>query len=191
MRLSHADHGEAVDVLAELAAERRRARRQRLLDEARANPIAVYESVPWSPCYVVWELTLACNMRCAHCGSSAGKPREDELDLDEMLRVCDELAELGCERLTLLGGEPLIHPRWPDVARRVRENGFRANVVLGERRLHGASRVAQGQPRLRRVTPAPPVGPEPASSRTASWPNPTGPRPGQGGAQASAGPGGA
>ena len=27
------------------------------------------------PVHVVWELTLACNLRCAHCGSRAGHKR--------------------------------------------------------------------------------------------------------------------
>ena len=31
----------------------------------------------------VWELTLACNLRCNHCGSAAGKPREGELGIDQ------------------------------------------------------------------------------------------------------------
>jgi radical SAM protein with 4Fe4S-binding SPASM domain len=75
-------------------------------------------------------------MRCEHCGSAAGKARSDELTLDEMLRVCDELAELGCERVTLLGGEPLIHPHWEKVAKRIQENGFRANVITNGWTLH-------------------------------------------------------
>ena len=32
------------------------------------------------PRYVVWELTLACDQRCAHCGSRAAEARPDELD---------------------------------------------------------------------------------------------------------------
>ena len=35
---------------------------------------------PYRPIYVVWELTLACDHACAHCGSRAGKARERELN---------------------------------------------------------------------------------------------------------------
>jgi MoaA/NifB/PqqE/SkfB family radical SAM enzyme len=26
------------------------------------------------PVHVVWEVTLACNLKCQHCGSRAGRP---------------------------------------------------------------------------------------------------------------------
>ena len=57
------------------------------------------------PDQVVWEITYACNMRCIHCGTSAGVPRSDELTTDESLALIDELAELGCRGLTLSGGQ--------------------------------------------------------------------------------------
>lgn len=122
---------DARSVLQEVERDRQRERIEELLEEARRDPIAPYRAggKKWYPRFVVWELTLACNMRCKHCGSSAGRARSDELTLDEMYRVCDELGELECERVTLLGGEPLIHPHWEKVARRMRENGYRANVI--------------------------------------------------------------
>lgn len=123
-------------ILRELEMESHQARFEKLLEETRRNPLAPYEMKRWYPRFVVWELTLACNMHCKHCGSSAGRARPDELTLDEMLRVCDELGELGCERVTLLGGEPLIHPHWEDVATRIRENGYRANVITNGWTLH-------------------------------------------------------
>lgn len=127
---------DAREVLLELELDRLRARTRELVEQARLDPTAAYKELRWYPRFVVWELTLACNMRCGHCGSRAGRPRHDELNLDEMLRACDELAELGCERLTLLGGEPLIHRHWPDVARRIRDDGFRCNVITNGWTLH-------------------------------------------------------
>ena len=35
-----------------------------------------------TPRYVVWELTLKCDLACRHCGSRAGRVRQDELTLD-------------------------------------------------------------------------------------------------------------
>ena len=34
-----------------------------------------------------------CNMGCTHCGSLAGRARDDELDTDECLRLADALIE--------------------------------------------------------------------------------------------------
>ena len=77
----------------------------------------------------VWEITYACNMRCKHCGSSCGEPLRDELTRDEVLRLCDDLGELGIERLTLSGGEPFMRRDWADVAKRLTQNGITVNVI--------------------------------------------------------------
>ena len=50
--------------------------------------------VPYS---TLFELTLRCNMRCIHCGSSAGSQREEELTTDEWIKIT-EGAFLNAER---------------------------------------------------------------------------------------------
>jgi radical SAM protein with 4Fe4S-binding SPASM domain len=74
------------------------------------------DKLGYKPRICVWELTLACNASCRHCGSHAGKPRERELDTSEAVRVAGELAALGCEHVTLSGGEPLLRQDWPLIA---------------------------------------------------------------------------
>jgi radical SAM protein with 4Fe4S-binding SPASM domain len=81
------------------------------------------------PRYCVLELTLACNVRCVHCGSAAGAPRKNELTTDEMLRVIDALASLGCESVTLSGGEPLMRNDWPVLARAIQQNNMKAELI--------------------------------------------------------------
>lgn len=83
----------------------------------------------YRPRFCVWELTLACDMQCRHCGSRAGKPRPRELPTEKLLDVADQLAEMRCERVTLSGGEPTLHPDWDQVACRLAGNGVRVNVV--------------------------------------------------------------
>ena len=39
------------------------------------------------PVHVVWEITLACNLKCKHCGSRAGKIRPDEVSTEDCLEV--------------------------------------------------------------------------------------------------------
>ena len=77
----------------------------------------------YRPRYGVWELTNACNAKCLHCGSHSGTCRENELTLEECLRVCDELKEVGCERITIIGGEFFLHPHWDIICKRLIENG--------------------------------------------------------------------
>ena len=60
----------------------------------------------------VWEITLACCFSCAYCGSGGGKARKDELTTDECLDVARQLAELGCRRVSMIGGEVFMRPDW-------------------------------------------------------------------------------
>ena len=87
------------------------------------------EEKGWKPRNAVWELTLACNLNCKHCGSSAGKARPDELSLDECLAVADDLATLGSELVTLSGGEPTLKKGWDTIARRFADRGVLCNMV--------------------------------------------------------------
>jgi len=81
------------------------------------------------PDTVVWEITFACNMRCIHCGTAAGKMRPDELTTDEALGLIDELTELGCTNITLSGGEPLMRKDWKMLARRIKDNGLTSYLI--------------------------------------------------------------
>ena len=47
----------------------------------------------------VWEFTLACNLKCRHCGSSAGKKRKDELSTNAALDVVKRLKDLGIKEV--------------------------------------------------------------------------------------------
>ena len=55
-----------------------------------------------------FELTLQCNERCFHCGSSCTAQRGDELAREEWLRIFDEADELGISFILLAGGEPML-----------------------------------------------------------------------------------
>ena len=81
------------------------------------------------PRFCVWEVTLNCNMRCLHCGSYAGASRVNELSLEEAFSVADQLADLGCERLTLSGGELLLRADWDKIAERLIMRGIRVGII--------------------------------------------------------------
>ncbi len=53
-----------------------------------------------------WEITNACNLRCAHCIQSSCQPREDELNTTEALAAIDRMYNHGVERICWTGGEP-------------------------------------------------------------------------------------
>jgi radical SAM protein with 4Fe4S-binding SPASM domain len=67
--------------------------------------------VPGAPFQIVWNITKACNMNCAHCYESAGgKKAPDELSTEDVLKGIDKLADAGCVIIAFSGGEPTIHP---------------------------------------------------------------------------------
>lgn len=90
------------------------------------------------PRMVVWELTLRCDLACAHCGSRAGKPRAAELTTDEGLDVIAQLAALGTREIAFIGGEAYLHPGWLAFVRATARAGIRATMVTGGRQLDAA-----------------------------------------------------
>ena len=87
------------------------------------------------PRYVVWELTLACDQRCTHCGSRAGDARAGELTTAEAFDVVAELASLGTRELALIGGEAYLHPGLLDVVAAAAARGLRVTMTTGGRGL--------------------------------------------------------
>lgn len=77
----------------------------------------------------VWEFTLACNLNCIHCGSSAGGRRGDELSAGEAVSLCHDLKRTGCLGIALMGGEPLLRPDFWQIARLIRELGMELSVI--------------------------------------------------------------
>ena len=84
------------------------------------------ECCPPPPLNLLWELTLRCNCRCTHCAAGGGTPRADELNTEEALAVCEQVAELRASSVCLMGGEALLRPDWDLVALRLRELGVTA-----------------------------------------------------------------
>lgn len=87
------------------------------------------------PILAVWEITLACDLACRHCGSRAGKAREDELTTDECLDLVDQLAELGVLEVTLIGGEAYLRDDWTQIVRRIKQRGMSPLLTTGGRGL--------------------------------------------------------
>lgn len=85
------------------------------------------------PTYCVWEVTLRCDLACAHCGSRAGKPRADELDTDQCLEVIRQLAAFGVKEVSLIGGEVYLRNDWQRLVAAVRDAGMVCGIVSGGR----------------------------------------------------------
>ena len=83
------------------------------------------------PRLAVWELTLACDQRCLHCGPRAADARPDELTTAEALQLTEELAQMGVGEVTLIGGEAYLRNDFILIVRRIRELGMSATMTTG------------------------------------------------------------
>lgn len=77
----------------------------------------------------VWEITLACCFSCNYCGSKAGYARDNELSTSECLDVARQLADMGCSRVSLIGGEVFMRPDWLDIARALTDRKVRVSII--------------------------------------------------------------
>ena len=84
-------------------------------------------SYPLRSC--VWEITLACCFSCAYCGSQAGRARANELTTEECLSVAAQLGELGCRRVSLIGGEVFLREDWQEIVRALTGQGIRTAIL--------------------------------------------------------------
>lgn len=87
------------------------------------------------PVYCVWEITLACDLACRHCGSRAGKARPNELSTEQCLAVVRELHELGVREVTLIGGEAYMRDDWDVIAKAITDRGMNCSITTGARNL--------------------------------------------------------
>jgi len=92
------------------------------------------------PILAVWEITLACDQACRHCGSRAGTPRTAELSRAEALELVQQLAAVKVREVTLLGGEAYLRSDWVEIIRAITAAGMRCTLVSGGRNL-SAERV--------------------------------------------------
>jgi len=81
------------------------------------------------PHQVIWEMTLHCNLRCLHCGSSAGKPRQNELTTTEAIQLCQDLKEINTQEVCLIGGEPFLRKDFYTIAKKIKKLNMKLLII--------------------------------------------------------------
>ncbi|GGY19756.1 GDL motif peptide-associated radical SAM/SPASM maturase [Paludibacterium paludis] len=104
-------------------------------DDLPARYLDDSDFIGFVPVHVVWEITLACDLKCLHCGSRAGHRRANELSTAECLEVIDALARLGTREVTLIGGEAYLRKDWSRLIRAIHEHGMYCAIQTGGRNL--------------------------------------------------------
>ena len=83
-----------------------------------------------APLFVAWQLTRDCDLACVHCctDSAPGKRLPDELDVDEAMRLVDDIVRSGVPYVMLCGGEPLVVPHFFAVAEALGRAGVQLKI---------------------------------------------------------------
>ena len=81
----------------------------------------------YKPLLVKLKLVWNCNLRCQMCNH--WRKKSSPLGYEFFLNVIDELAELGCKRIHLTGGEPLLHSKIHKVLKRIKKNDIKASMT--------------------------------------------------------------
>lgn len=77
----------------------------------------------------VWEITLSCCFSCKYCGSRAGKARENELSTVECLDIATQLADMGCRRVSMIGGEVFMRKDWPIIVKALTDRNVKVSII--------------------------------------------------------------
>ena len=82
------------------------------------------------------EITYRCNLDCVFCYNDLGQ-KGRPMTLEDYERFFSDLASLSCLHLTLSGGEPLVHPRFFEIAAKGRDLGFVLRIKSNGHSLRG------------------------------------------------------
>ena len=82
------------------------------------------DGIKYRPIQVVWETTLRCNLNCLHCGSTAGKARENELSTKEGIKLINDLAKINSKEICFMGGEPFLRKDWYQLGKEAKNLGM-------------------------------------------------------------------
>lgn len=98
------------------------------LPEAAALRQAVQERQAYKPLYVKIKLIFSCNLRCQMCNHWRQR-REPPLPIERWREILEDLAALGCRKVHLSGGEPLLRPETTELVYLATSLGLRVSLT--------------------------------------------------------------
>jgi radical SAM protein len=82
------------------------------------------------PMLVIWEMTQACDLKCAHCRANSRPSRHPlELSTAEAFHLIDQIAEMKVPLFVLSGGDPLKRPDLLPIVQYARKRGLHTSLT--------------------------------------------------------------
>jgi radical SAM protein with 4Fe4S-binding SPASM domain len=85
--------------------------------------------IPGAPFLVVWDITYACNLKCKHCYSNSGKPLDDELTTNQIIKIIDKIDRASIPAIAFSGGEPLIKKDFFKITKYASDKGIYVGIA--------------------------------------------------------------
>lgn len=83
----------------------------------------------YKPVTCVWEITMGCNMRCKHCGSSCTTSLPGELTFKEAINFLNMAADMEMQWISISGGEPFMRKDLVEIIKYAISKGIGINVL--------------------------------------------------------------
>jgi MoaA/NifB/PqqE/SkfB family radical SAM enzyme len=89
---------------------------------------AVLHGQAYKPVYVKMKIVWTCNLRCGMCNHWR-EDRDSPLGLAKLKTIVDELAEAGCQKIHLSGGEPTLYRELPALIAHMTTHNLRVTMT--------------------------------------------------------------
>lgn len=77
-----------------------------------------------------WAITGRCNMNCPHCFMEAPRGRYGEVTPEQARRAVAQFDKAGAVRVSLTGGEPLLHPHFREIVDEICGRGLIVSQIV-------------------------------------------------------------
>lgn len=81
--------------------------------------------------FLVLEVTSRCNNTCVHCYTSSSPcSHQDSVPHERWLSLISEAHHSGASGIQIIGGEPLLYPKWRELVLKAREENFESIEIF-------------------------------------------------------------
>jgi radical SAM protein with 4Fe4S-binding SPASM domain len=88
-------------------------------------------------------ITEACQLRCEHCYMGERLDRALKMPLSQIVSTLATWRQMGGSKLTILGGEPSLHPNYVDAVRFARKLGYEHVITTTNAQVHSLKKFRQ------------------------------------------------
>lgn len=97
------------------------------------------------PLTVIFNITTRCNAKCSYCYAEYYRREIKDFTTEEVYSIVDKLKRLGCQRISLSGGEPLLREDVGEIINYIKACGIscviNSNGYLVPEKIHDIKRV--------------------------------------------------